>query len=72
MQAVFSVGPLREYMTRQTVFCSESKCSAVQLRVQLWSVNQQVTEAKESPLLKFFLVKILRTAVAKKRLVEID
>jgi hypothetical protein len=27
--------------------------SAVQLRAQLWSVNQGVTEAEESPLLRF-------------------
>jgi hypothetical protein len=27
--------------------------SSVELRVQLWSVNQQATEAEESPLLRF-------------------
>jgi hypothetical protein len=27
--------------------------SALQLRVQLWSVNQQAMEAEESPLLRF-------------------
>jgi hypothetical protein len=41
-----------------------SECSAVQLRVQLWSVNQQATEAEGSPLLRFItrkcLVKILQ------------
>jgi hypothetical protein len=51
------------------LFYSASECSAVQLRVQLWSVNQRATEAEESPLLKFVtkkhLVKILQTAVAK-------
>jgi hypothetical protein len=30
MKAVFSVDPLRGHMTRPTVFCSASECSAVQ------------------------------------------
>jgi hypothetical protein len=30
MQAVFSSGPLRGHMTRSTVFCSASECSAVE------------------------------------------
>jgi hypothetical protein len=38
--------------------------SFLQLRVQLWSVNKQETEAEESPLLRFItrkcLVKTLR------------
>jgi hypothetical protein len=65
MQAAFSVGPLRDYMTRPTEFIS---ASAVQLRPfsggvegSLWSVNQRATEAEESPLLRF---------VTRKRLVK--
>jgi hypothetical protein len=30
LQAACSVGPLRDYMTRPTEFCSASKCSAVE------------------------------------------
>jgi hypothetical protein len=30
MQAMFSVDPLRGYMTRPTVFCSTSECSALE------------------------------------------
>jgi hypothetical protein len=59
MQAVFSVGPLRRYITRPTVFCSGSECSAVVgSNVE---VNQRATEAEESPLLIF---------VTRKRLVK--
>jgi hypothetical protein len=36
-------------------------CSFVELRVHLWNVNQQATEAEESPLLRF---------VTRKRLVK--
>jgi hypothetical protein len=49
MQVVFSVDPLRGYMIRPTVFCS---ASAVELRVQLWSVNRRTAEAEESPSLR--------------------
>jgi hypothetical protein len=51
-QAVLSVGPLRGYMTRPIVLCSEL-VSAVQLRVQLRSINQREMEVEESPLLIF-------------------
>jgi hypothetical protein len=34
--------------------CQEDfKLSSVQLRVQLWSVNQRATEAEDPPLLRF-------------------
>jgi hypothetical protein len=32
---------------------SVERVSAVQLRIQLWSVNQRATDAEESPLLRF-------------------
>jgi hypothetical protein len=42
--------------------------SALQLRVQLWSVNQWATEAEESPLLRFAtgkrLMKIFHRRIA--------
>jgi hypothetical protein len=42
-EAVFSVGPLRDYMTWLTTF---SSANAVQFRPQLWSDNQWATEVK--------------------------
>jgi hypothetical protein len=46
MQVLLSVDPLLDRP------CSVQRVSAVQLRVQLWSVDQQPTEAEESPLPK--------------------
>jgi hypothetical protein len=46
---------------RGVQFESVERVSAVQLRVQLWNVNQRATEAEESPLLRF---------VTRKRLVK--
>jgi hypothetical protein len=59
MLAVFSVGPLRGYATRPTVFVQ--RVSAVQLRVQVWSVDQRATEIEASALVRF----ITRTRVVK-------
>jgi hypothetical protein len=61
MQAMFSVGPLRGRMTRLTDLVQ--RMSAVQLMVQLWSVNQRATEAEESPLLRFVTKKRLGKAL---------
>jgi hypothetical protein len=47
---VFSVGPLRGYIsgTEQNQIRTRlaERVSAVQSRVQLWSVNQRITEVK--------------------------
>jgi hypothetical protein len=39
--------------------------ATVQLRVQLWSVNQRATEAEESPLLRFVTRKRLMKTLQK-------
>jgi hypothetical protein len=39
--------------------CSVQRVGAVQLRAQLWSVNQQAMEAEESLLLRFVTRKCL-------------
>jgi hypothetical protein len=41
--------------------------STVQLRVQLWSVNQRAAEAEESPLLRFVTRKRLVKTVQRNR-----
>jgi hypothetical protein len=48
--------------------CSVQRVSAVQLRVQLWSVNQLATEAEESELFKFVTRKRLVRTLQRKSL----
>jgi hypothetical protein len=48
LQAAFSVGPLRGYITRPTELSSVQRVSAVQLRVHLWGVKQRATAAENS------------------------